>query len=101
MTEFAWTELAWNAAKNAANRKKHGISFETAARIFEDPAAVCYADRFENGEQRWHKIGLAGGIAIVLVVHAVTEENGNTIIRIISARKADRRERNLYEAAHD
>ena len=95
MTEFAWSE-----PKNTANRRKHGISFETAARVFEDPAAVCYADRFEGGEQRWHTVGLAGDITIVLVAHTVTEENGNEIIRIISARKANRRERALYQAAH-
>ena len=95
MTEFAWSE-----PKNAANRKKHGISFETAARVFEDLAAVSYVERFESGEQRWHTIGLAGGIAIVLVAHTVTEEDGKEIIRIISARKANRRERNLYQTAH-
>jgi len=95
MTEFAWSE-----PKNAANRKKHGISFETAARVFEDSAAVCYLERFDGGEQRWHTVGLAAGIAIILVAHTVTEENGNEIIRIISARKANRRERDLYQDAH-
>ncbi len=95
MTEFAWSEQ-----KDIANRKKHGISLETAIRVFEDPVAIRYVERFESGEHRWHTIGLAGAIALVLVAHTVREENGNKILRIISARKANRRERNLYQAAH-
>ena len=59
--------LAWDDRKNRTNRRKHGISFETAARIFDDPNSVSYLDRVVDDEERWHTIGCSGGIAIVLV----------------------------------
>jgi uncharacterized DUF497 family protein len=92
--------LAWDENKNRINRRKHGISFETAARIFEDPNVVSYRDRVVDEEQRWHSIGLVGGIAIMLVVHTSEEQHGEEEIRIISARKASPRERALYDANH-
>ena len=90
--------LAWDEKKNRTNRRKHGISFETAARIFEDPNVVSYLDRVVDEEERWHSIGCAGGIAIVLVVHTSEEQHGEEEIRIISARKASPRERALYHS---
>ena len=92
--------LAWHEAKNRINRRKHGISFESAARIFEDPNVISYVDRVVDGEERWHAIGGAGGIALLLVVHAVEEGHDEEEIRIISARKAIPRERALYETSH-
>jgi len=90
--------LAWDDRKNRTNRRKHGISFETAARIFDDSNAVSYLDRVVDGEERWHTIGCAGGIAIVLVVHLSEEQHGEEEIRIIPARKANPRERALYHS---
>jgi uncharacterized protein len=52
---------------------------------------------FVDGQERWHTIGLAGGITVLLVIHTIEEENGEEKIRIISARKADPSERALYE----
>jgi uncharacterized DUF497 family protein len=49
-------------------------------------------------EERWHTIGLVGGIVIILVVHLVGEDNGEETIRIISARKATSGERRVYDA---
>jgi uncharacterized DUF497 family protein len=92
--------FAWDENKNRINRRKHGISFETAARIFEDPGVVSYRDREVDKEERWHAIGCAGGIAILLVVHTSEEPHGEEEIRIISARKASPRERALYHACH-
>jgi len=89
--------FVWDENKNRINRRKHGVSFEAAARVFEDPQAVSYVDRVVDGEPRWHTIGLAGGIALVLVVHTVEEENGEEI-RIISARKAGPGERAIYQS---
>jgi uncharacterized DUF497 family protein len=57
--------LAWDDRKNRTNRRKHGISFETAARTFDDPNAVSYLDRVVDDEERWHTIGTAAGIAVV------------------------------------
>jgi uncharacterized DUF497 family protein len=92
--------FVWDERKNRVNRRKHGISFETAARAFEDPSAISYVDRILENEERWHTIGTAGGIVVVLVVHTSKEENGEEEIRIISARKATARERTIYGAAH-
>src|SRR5258708_2095877 len=94
--------FAWDENKNRINRRKHGVSFETAARIFEDPNVISYRDRVVDEEERWHAIGCAGGIAILLVVHTSEEADGeeDEEIRIISARKASPRERALYNSCH-
>jgi uncharacterized protein len=89
--------FAWDPTKSRLNRRKHGISFEAAVRVFEDPGAVSCVERIVEGEERWHTTGLGGGVAVLLVVHTVEEENAEEKIRIISARKADARERALYE----
>ena len=89
--------FVWDDAKNRLNRRKHGVSFESAVRVFVDPSAVSYVERIVDGEERWHTIGLAGGIALLLVVHSVEEENGEEKIRIISARAATATERTDYE----
>jgi uncharacterized protein len=84
--------------KDRVNRRKHGVSFETAARVFEDPQAVSYSDRVVDEEERWHTIGQAAGITLLLLVHTIEGENGEEKIRIISARKASPRERALYDS---
>ncbi|HEV2349215.1 MAG TPA: BrnT family toxin [Terriglobia bacterium] len=90
--------FAWNENKNRINRRKHGVAFETAARVFQDPRAVSYVERVVEGQERWHSIGSAGGITLLLVVHTVKEGNEEEEIRIISARKAGPRERALYHS---
>jgi uncharacterized protein len=91
----------WDAGKNRSNQKKHaGIDFRTASRVFADPNLMLRKDRVIDGEQRWHGIG-AVGKAVLLVVHVYREENPNgeeeeEVIRIISAREADPRERRIY-----
>ena len=93
----------WDVAKNRANQKKHaGVDFETASRVFADPDLMLRKDRVVDGEQRWHAIG-AVRKAVLLVAHVNREgnENGEEIIRIISAREANPRERRIYlEQAH-
>jgi uncharacterized DUF497 family protein len=91
--------FVWDDLKNRLNRRKHGISFELAARIFADPSAVSYGERIVDAEERWHTIGLAGGIALLLVVHTVEQEDGEEKIRIISTRKAGPLEPAIYNAA--
>jgi uncharacterized DUF497 family protein len=88
----------WEADKDRSNRKKHaGIDFETASRVFADPNLMLRKDRVVDGEQRWHGIG-AVRKAVLLVAHVYREEepNGEEVIRIISAREADPRERRIY-----
>ena len=93
--------FSWHPAKAESNLKKHGISFETAARAFADPFAMSEADRIEGGEQRWQTVGLVEGYLLILVAHTVAEEDDDgdyvEIIHIISARRADRTERKRYE----
>lgn len=90
----------WDDAKNISNRRKHGVAFETATRVFADPFALSEHDRIENGERRWRTIGRVEGFLLLVVAHTVEEDSdGETeeVIRIISARRADRRERRRYE----
>jgi len=87
-------EFFWNDRKNHINRKKHHVSFETAILVFDDPFHVSVQDREVEGEARWQTIGLAGGVHLLVVAHTVDEEAG--AIRVISARKATSRERNIY-----
>ncbi|HEX7752858.1 MAG TPA: BrnT family toxin [Novosphingobium sp.] len=93
--------FSWHPAKAASNLKKHGIGFETAVRAFADPFALSDQDRIEHGEQRWQTLGLVEGHLLLLVAHTVAEEDDRgeyvEVIHIISARKADRKERRRYE----
>lgn len=89
--------ITWDGAKNRTNQSKHGISFETAQHVFDDPLHLSLQDRIENGELRWQTLGSVGGILVLLVAHTVTDLEGEETIRIISARKADRTERRIYE----
>ncbi len=87
----------WNPGKAAANRIKHGLSFEAAALVFDDPLHVSKPDPHPDGN-RWHTIGLVGPV-LLLVVHTWPEQSGEgeEVGRIISARKATPRERRAYE----
>jgi uncharacterized protein len=94
------TEFEWDLEKAAANRAKHGVSFETATRVFADPNALIEQDRVVDGEPRWQAIGVVEGALMLLVAHTVHEEGDTERIRIISAREAERRERRRYEEAN-
>lgn len=87
----------WDEAKAASNLAKHRVRFETAARVFADPFLLTEQDRIEHGEHRWQTIGMIDGHLVLLVAHTVGEDDGTEIIRIISARKADPKERKRYE----
>lgn len=88
--------IEWDEAKAEANFRKHGIRFEEAALVFGDPLALSVHDRIECGEQRWQTVGLVGGCLLVLVAYTV-HVGDEEVIRIISARRADRKERKRYE----
>jgi len=89
--------FAWDERKNRGNRAKHGVSFEAATLVFDDPHAVSVLDHVEQGEERWNTVGMAAGVVPLLVVHTYREDGGEEYIRIISARKATPRERKTYE----
>ena len=94
----------WDERKNRQNQRKHGgISFELAALVFEDEHCLIGFDRVdETGELRWHALGAVsvepGFGDVLLVVHVYREDDdGEEIIRIISARKADKYDVQRYQ----
>jgi uncharacterized DUF497 family protein len=97
-------QYEWDEAKTKRNQRKHaGISFELAALVFEDKRCLIGLDRIdEKGEVRWHAIGAVSiepaAAVVLLVVHAYREDrNGEEIIRIISARRAEKHEIRRYQ----
>ena len=92
---FTWDEL-----NDGSNRRKHGISFETATRVFLDPLHISIQDRVVEGEERWQTIGMVDGMLVILVAYTVIDGD-EELIRIISARKATRQERIEYEEANE
>ena len=87
----------WDALKARANLRKHGISFETGQLVFADPFHVSDLDRIVDGEERWQTLGVVGQTALVLVAHTWREADGTEVVRIISARFAEKHERKRYE----
>ncbi len=86
----------WDEVKNRRNLGKHRISFETASMVFNDPHALADRDREVDDEGRWQTVGVIGGSITVVVAYAYREEDGEEVIRIISARKASPSERRAY-----
>jgi len=91
-TEMRFT---WDPAKARKNQKLHGVSFTTAAEIFDDPNHVAGDNYFmeEMGEQRFQIIGMTRKLVLLLVVFV---EPGAEVIRIVSARKAVEYEKSIY-----
>ena len=87
----------WDENKNRENRKKHGVSFEIAMEVFDDPFSLTSRDRIVEGEERLWTLGRVEDLNILVVVHTVVDERNEEVIRIISARKATPRERAFYE----
>ncbi|HMM38903.1 MAG TPA: BrnT family toxin [Desulfovibrio sp.] len=90
--------IEWDEAKNEANQRKHdGIGFDLAAEVFDDPLHKSIPERVVDGEQRWQTLGMVRGLLLLLVAHTYRDQGGEEVIRIISARRATRRERQAYE----
>jgi uncharacterized protein len=86
--------FTWDPHKEAANRRKHGVSFAQASTVFSDPLAATGADPDHSiGESRWITFGMSREGGLLVVSHS---DEGN-MIRIISARVATLSERRLYE----
>lgn len=83
----------WDQEKNRENLRKHGLEFETAILVFDDPLAATDDDPYLY-EQRWRTIGMIEGL-LVLVVHTWPDDPDPG--RIISARRATPHERRSYE----
>jgi uncharacterized DUF497 family protein len=87
-------KFEWDNTKAQANLAKHGVSFEEAASVFGDPLALTFADPDHSiDEKRWLTFGVSKANRLLVVVHS---ERGRSL-RIISARKATRHERGIYE----
>ena len=89
--------IEWDEAKNRVNKAKHKVSFELARLVFDDPLHMSHRERVVDGEERWQTIGQVGGVVLILVAHTWQDVGNEEVIRIISARKADARERKRYE----
>lgn len=85
----------WNDVKNRSNIRKHGFDFADAEELFQGMLLVDPDTREDYGEKRWIGIGAIRGRTAVVVF----AERGPETIRIISLRKATRRERKQYEKA--
>ena len=86
-------QFEWDEAKNLENIRKHEIDFADVPAMFDGEMLIELDDRFDYGEDRWLGIGFLGsGIAVV-----VWTERQNNVIRIISARRANRHEQKRFE----
>jgi uncharacterized DUF497 family protein len=92
------TRFEWDPAKAKANQRKHGIEFDDAMHVFDDPFALFEQDRADDsGDLRWRAIGLSGEVIVLVVAHTIRTDGGDEIVRLISARRATRKERESYE----
>jgi uncharacterized protein len=84
-------DFEWDSAKELANRKKHGVDFRTAAKVFLDPNVIEFDDADASDELRFNAIGLVDGRMLF-----VTYTMRGAVVRIISARGADPHEKRKY-----
>ena len=85
----------WDPPKAKANVRKHGVSFEEALSVFYDEFAVqFFDDDHSSNEERFLLLGMSTGARLLLVCHC--EREAGNVIRIISARKATKRESTFY-----
>ncbi len=89
----------WDPNKAKVNKKKHGITFEWASTIFLDPRMISVFDtEHSEHEDRWATIGIDSNGVLLVVVHTFQQVDDNSCrIRIISARKATRKESKQYQ----
>jgi uncharacterized DUF497 family protein len=85
----------WDPQKAESNLEKHGVSFEEASTVFRDPLSLTIDDPIHSkDEERMVQIGISHKNRLLVVVHTERQDN----IRIITARKASKKERNNYES---
>ena len=86
-------DIEWDSDKADSNLKKHGVSFEEAATALLDPIALAQEDAASEGESRWVLIGTSAQLRLLTVVYALRHQDR---VRLISARKATRKEAKHY-----
>lgn len=88
--------FAWDPGKDRLNKRKHGVSFEEARAVFYDENAIEFPDPdHSDDEDRFLMLGLSDRLRVLVVCHCFRDED--LVIRIISARKATRKEIEHYE----
>ena len=86
-------EIEWDADKATSNLQKHGVGFEEASTALLDPLALAQEDATSEGEPRWVLIGMSARARLLTVIYTLRRPER---IRLISARKATRKEANYY-----
>ena len=87
-------KFTWDPVKGESNIGKHGVDFREAATVFDDPLSTTFPDADHSlDEQRFLTVGMSAHGRILVIPHTETDDT----IRIISARKATKHEREFYE----
>jgi uncharacterized DUF497 family protein len=86
-------DVEWDPAKAASNLKKHGVSFDEAVTALLDPNALAQPDTASSSEERWLLIGMSSEARLITLIYTLRSEDR---IRLISARKATRKEAKYY-----
>ena len=90
-------EIEWDERKNRSNKNKHGVDFNEAKSVFYDENALeYYDDTHSENEDRYLMLGLSGHLRILIVSYTVRTTDNETLIRIISGRKATKKEQKEY-----
>lgn len=89
--------VEWDECKDIANRKKHGLDFDSTTGVFMDPLSLSKLDERFSDEERFVITGESNGLLIVVVYTFRESNDGEEIIRIISARKASPQEARRYQ----
>ena len=87
----------WDPTKARSNLAKHGVAFEDATLVWDDPLHTIHFDRIEDGEVRWWAIGEVRPATTLIVLHVQPDPADDQLVRIIGARRATPRERRRYE----
>lgn len=91
-------KFEWDDNKNLLNQEKHEVSFEEAIEVFDDALQISRLDhRFNYFEERWITLGATKKEKLLVIANLFFTDDGEEIIRIISARKANTNERKTYE----
>ena len=91
-------KFEWDVKKEKINITKHGVTFEQASYVFSDPYALNrYDDEHSEDEDRWVLLGKSLNETLLLVIHTFRDNQGIELVRIISARKATKKEKQAYQ----
>ena len=92
-------QFEWDPSKEEINIQQHGVTFEQASYMFADPFALSkYDSKYSENEDRWVLSGKSLSEIILVVVHTFRDNDGMEFVRIISARKATKKEQQVYHS---